>query len=158
MEHLCRLLYLFQFTRQLLDLYFLWLYCVVYTLLLQNCCESVIVVLELEHCACAFGPIFGGKFKQIARAWNVKSEKQQNKMEACVCGPLSPSPTSSKRSLSNFSLLYLLFIILCQLSEVFSAQLSADKSLVFGPGVHPERVGLPVNYFYIQAVDTKGRK
>ena len=82
-------------------------------------------------------------------------------MEACVSGmsgPLSPSPATCKGSLTRFSLLYLLLIILCRLCEVLSAQLSAEKSLVFGPGVHPERVGLPVNYFYIQAVDAKGKK
>ena len=75
-----------------------------------------------------------------------------------MSGALSPSPATCKRPLTSFSLLYLLFIILCRLSEALSAQLSAEKSLVFGPGVHPERVGLPVNYFYIQAVDAKGRK
>ena len=79
-------------------------------------------------------------------------------MEACVSGPLSPSPANCKRSLTNFSLLFLLAILLCRLSEALSAQLSAEKSLVFGPGVHPERAGFPVNYFYIQAVDTKGKK
>ncbi len=37
-------------------------------------------------------------------------------------------------------------------------QLSASKSLVFGPGVDPKRSQLPVNYFYVQAVDTDGNK
>lgn len=85
-------------------------------------------------------------------------------MEACVvCGPLlpSPAPASRNRSLTSFSLLYLLAILLlCRLGQALSAaaQLSAEKSLVFGPGIHPERVGFPVNYFYIQAVDTEGKK
>ena len=79
-------------------------------------------------------------------------------MEACVSGSLSPSAVSWKQSLTSFGLLYLLATLICRPSRVLSAQLSAEKSLVFGPGVHPERVGLPVNYFYIQAVDTKGKK
>lgn len=71
---------------------------------------------------------------------------------------ISLSPASCRLSLKNFSLLYFLAIILFRLPEALSAQLSAEKSVVFGPGVHPERAGFPVNYFYIQAVDTKGKK
>ena len=78
-------------------------------------------------------------------------------MEACVSVSFSPSPARSKRSLTNFSFC-LLAVILCRLPGALSAQLSVEKSLVFGPGVHPERAGFPVNYFYIQAVDTKGKK
>lgn len=39
-----------------------------------------------------------------------------------------------------------------------TAKLDAKKTRVFGPGVHPKRSRLPVNYFYIQAVDTEGNK
>ena len=88
------------------------------------------------------------------RPWNV----EENKMEACVSAvPFSPSPARSEWSLAKF-LLCLLAVILCSLSETLSAQLSSEKSLVFGPGVHPERAGFPVNYFYIQAVDSEGKK
>ena len=151
---------LFQFTRQLLfnfsSVAVVCMHVLLFVLLLQ---------IFLSHC---------GKSESSAHAhlsnfwreiqaniatcvWNVKGK---NKMEACVSGhgPLSPSPASCKRSLTNFSLLYLLSMLLCRLSGALSAQLSAEKSLVFGPGVHPERVGFPVNYFYIQAVDTKGKK
>lgn len=39
-----------------------------------------------------------------------------------------------------------------------AAQLDLRKMRVFGPGIHPKRSQLPVNYFYIQAVDTLGNK
>ena len=37
-------------------------------------------------------------------------------------------------------------------------KLSLERSSVFGPGVDPKRTSLPINYFYIQAVDTDGNK
>lgn len=36
--------------------------------------------------------------------------------------------------------------------------LSLSRTRVYGPGVHPKRSNLPINYFYIQAVDTAGNK
>ena len=36
--------------------------------------------------------------------------------------------------------------------------LSPPKTRVFGPGIHAKRSALPVNYFYIQAVDSAGKK
>ena len=39
-----------------------------------------------------------------------------------------------------------------------AARLDAKKTRVFGPGIHPKRSRLPINYFYIQAVDTEGNK
>lgn len=35
--------------------------------------------------------------------------------------------------------------------------LSPPKTRVFGPGIHAKRSALPVNYFYIQAVDSAGK-
>ena len=42
--------------------------------------------------------------------------------------------------------------------DVAGSSLSAEKSLVFGPGVSARQGQLPITYFYIQAVDESGRK
>ncbi|CAI8019667.1 Protein O-glucosyltransferase 2 [Geodia barretti] len=34
--------------------------------------------------------------------------------------------------------------------------LSLTRTRIYGPGIHPKRCSLPINYFYIQAVDTDG--
>lgn len=36
--------------------------------------------------------------------------------------------------------------------------LSLSRTRVYGPAIHPKRCSLPINYFYIQAVDTDGNK
>ena len=36
--------------------------------------------------------------------------------------------------------------------------LSLTRTRIYGPGIHPKRCSLPINYFYIQAVDTDGNK
>lgn len=78
----------------------------------------------------------------------------KEKMEACVSAAYSPSLARSQASISVLSLL----LLTLRLPAARSATLSADKSLVYGPGIDRERVGFPVNYFYIQAVDTSGKK
>ena len=98
---------------------------------------------------------FGGKLKLVARACGML---EKNKMEALAPVALFPTLTRWKRPLATFNIFSLLAITLCRLPEALSAQLSAERSLVFGPGVSTERAGFPVNYFYIQAVDTKGKK
>ena len=52
----------------------------------------------------------------------------------------------------------LVCLLLTPTTLTAAAELSPDKCLVFGPGIEPDRVGLPVNYFFIQAVDTEGKK
>ena len=75
-------------------------------------------------------------------------------MEACLSVAFFPSLARSQASVS-----VLLFLLLtARLPAARFATLSADKSLVYGPGVDHDRVGFPVNYFYIQAVDTSGKK
>ena len=63
----------------------------------------------------------------------------------------SLSPATSKWGLAGV-------LVMVSLSVALSAQLSPEKSVIFGPGVHPDKAGLPVNYFYIQAVDSNGEK
>ena len=36
--------------------------------------------------------------------------------------------------------------------------LSLSRTRIYGPAIHPKRSSLPINYFYIQAVDTDGNK
>ena len=56
----------------------------------------------------------------------------------------------------------LLYCLVLQLSQGFvhvrASELSFKKSLVYGPGIDSKRCSLPVNYFYIQAVDKDGNK
>ncbi len=42
--------------------------------------------------------------------------------------------------------------------ELDATELNSEKSIVFGPGIDPKRSSLPINYFYIQAVDKHGNK
>ena len=76
------------------------------------------------------------------------------KMEAYLSAGFFPSPRLSPASTSV--LLCLLLALIVPVSH--SAKLSASKSFAFGPGIDPDRVGFPVNYFYIQAVDSGGEK
>ena len=107
------------------------------------CIKDILVLVHM----CSFG----GKFEQCTRARVVCG----GKMEACV---LMAFPRWSERSKLLLVCILLCLLVMYGSSEARSSQLSPDKSLVFGPGVHPERAGFPVNYFYIQAVDTKGKK
>lgn len=66
------------------------------------------------------------------------------------------SPSVARSQASVGVVLFLLLTL--RLPVARSATLSADKSLVYGPGIDGKRVGFPVNYFYIQAVDTSGKK
>ena len=36
--------------------------------------------------------------------------------------------------------------------------LSLSRTRIYGPGIHPKRCSLPINYFYIQAIDTEGNR
>ena len=49
----------------------------------------------------------------------------------------------------------LLFALLA--SALTSEKISVEKSVVFGPGLSSSIV-MPARYFYIQAVDVKGKK
>ncbi|XP_064393653.1 protein O-glucosyltransferase 2-like isoform X2 [Halichondria panicea] len=54
-------------------------------------------------------------------------------------------------------ILILFFLILGQgCQELEATELNSEKSIVFGPGIDPKRSSLPINYFYIQAVDKHG--
>ena len=78
-------------------------------------------------------------------------------MEACVSAMSAAYSPSVARPQASVSVVFLLLLTL-RLPAARSVTLSADKSLVYGPGIDRERVGFPVNYFYIQAVDTSGKK
>ncbi|KAM4700154.1 protein O-glucosyltransferase 3 [Discoglossus pictus] len=47
-------------------------------------------------------------------------------------------------------------LVACLSARVSAGDVSADRSLVWGPGLHPDIV-LPVRYFYIQAVSSDGQ-
>lgn len=93
----------------------------------------------------------------IIWTYRVPVARRINKMEACKSHVFSSSLEARRKSRLTVSLLFL--FVACRLPLAYSdAQLSPDKCLVFGPGIDPDRAGFPVNYFYIQAVDTEGRK
>lgn len=69
-------------------------------------------------------------------------------------------PTMLYRCSDSLRLLLAFLCVLCTLcwrSEARPA-LSLSATRVYGPGIHPKRSSLPINYFYVQAVDTDGNK
>ena len=44
------------------------------------------------------------------------------------------------------------------LSSHASPALILSRTRIYGPAIHPKRCSLPINYFYVQAVDTDGNK
>jgi len=66
---------------------------------------------------------------------------------------------SSRENQINMGWLTIILMILlsCCISDCKKAELSTSLSLLYGPGLQTNVV-LPVRYFYIQAVTSKGKK